>query len=128
MARGPRHGPRPRPIDMGGNEIQQLGRSTADDGAARIDDIADHVTLPKPPGIADPGVNPIASPSDHVHGGEDTAGGDLYLIDDVEAVPIVYYATDIIPYPYANPVLGIAPSGAWDLSCMVTTGSNLGGY
>ena len=128
MADGNRTGPALAPHDMAGNQIKHLGRSTADDGAARIDDIADHVTLPNPPGIADPGVNPIASPSDHVHGGEDTAGGDLYLIDAIAAVPIVYYATDVIPYQNANPVLGIAPSGAWDLSEKISYGSNLGGY
>jgi hypothetical protein len=52
---------------MGGNRIDHLGRSSAGDGAARIDDIADHVTLPRPAGVANPGGNPMGSPSDHVH-------------------------------------------------------------
>jgi hypothetical protein len=65
---------------MGGNAIKHLGRSSASDGAARIDDIADHVTLPRPPGVANTGVSPIASPSDHVHPKDDPAviGSTLY--------------------------------------------------
>lgn len=52
---------------MGANPIGNLGRSALPDSAARIDDIADHVTSPAPAGTAFAGVKPIASPSDHVH-------------------------------------------------------------
>jgi len=100
----------------------------------RLDRTAAPITLstelPLEDGVADPGdtASGEATAKRHVHPSQATAGGDLYLIDDVDAVPLVYYATDVIPYTYANPVLGIAPSGAWDLSKKVSYGSSQGGY
>ena len=67
--KGMRYGLSIFPVDMGGQKIESLGRSSELDGAARIDDIADHVTLPRPNGIASAGVSVMASPSDHVHEG-----------------------------------------------------------
>jgi hypothetical protein len=93
MARGARKGPELLSLDMRAQKIQNLGRSTEDDGAARIDDIADLVSLPKPLGTAFPGVKKIASPSDHVHEGSNPAveGATLYpsLIPDLLIRPSV---------------------------------------
>lgn len=90
--------------------------------------IALSTELPLEDGTADPGDTSSgqATAKRHVHPSQATAGGDLYCIDGVAAIPIVYYATDIIPYQYANPVLAIAPAGVWDLYRMVTIGVSQG--
>lgn len=68
MARGARHGPRPVPIDMGANKIENLGRSSEEDGAARIDDIpVCSAFLPLPDGIAAKGSEGKWADGLHVH-------------------------------------------------------------
>jgi hypothetical protein len=79
-------------------------------------------------GIANPGDTSSgqATAKRHVHPDKDTVGGDLYFIDAVAAAPIVYYATDIIPWQGADPRFGIAPVGAWDIGVKLTQGIGQG--
>ena len=83
-------------------------------------------SLPLEDNIADPGAygGTVATAEFHVHPDKDSAGGDLYLIDSTAAIPIVYYASDVIPYEYANPRLVIAPAGVWDIGASPTVGAD----
>jgi hypothetical protein len=87
MARGARHGPSILPADMGGNKVQNLGRSvlaTEPNGAARLDDIpliSTRIPLPVG-GSGDPGHDGEVSDSGHQHPGQSAAveGAFLYTV------------------------------------------------
>jgi hypothetical protein len=117
-------------VDGSGNFVALWWKTGAAATAWQRIDSQDSVTLstelPLEDGIADPGATSSgeATAKEHVHPTKDTAGGDLYLIDSTAAVPIVYYASDVIPNQYANPKLVTASPASWDIGVAVTDGGS----
>ena len=78
--------------------------------------------IPYPDGVGDPGIGTDYSRWDHVNPSQETAGGDLYLVDEVPAETITYYATPTIGFDLSRVLEEAAPE-AWDSSCVLNAGA-----